>query len=44
MKQTATLGKLMDFFGLNIGGIIWDNARTQLDKISNKDKVVFWTF
>lgn len=32
MKRTVTLSKLVDFCGLNIAGITWDNVRTQLKK------------
>ncbi len=35
------LTKITDVCGLNIVGNIWDNLSTQLNKIYNKDTVVF---
>lgn len=44
MKHTVTLKKPVYFSGLNIAGNVWDNERTQLNKLYKTDQVVFKHF
>ena len=44
VQHFAAVSAHVDFSGLNIGGIIWDNVSTQLNNIWKKDRAACQSF